>query len=83
LCSSFSSINRNWVAHETLLPVEDGDGRGQEKSMLSGAARRLAEDPVSVYFTCGEKEAKPLGFPNTNKPVGGIANSIALSGIVT
>jgi len=32
--------------------------------MLNGAGAQAQRGAtVSVYFTCGEKEAKPLGFP--------------------
>ena len=56
--------NKTGVAHTTLLPAEDGDGRGQGKSMLGGAGAGFIRATASVYFPCGEKEATPLGIPD-------------------
>jgi hypothetical protein len=44
-----------WVALATLLPVEDGDGRGQEKSMLSGAGAAYASHGQRIFFLWGER----------------------------
>lgn len=49
-------------AYAILLPVEDGDGRGQGES--SRVVRAQQSEPRSVLIVLvGREEAAPLGFP--------------------
>jgi len=51
-----------------LLPVEDGDGRGKEKSLLSGAGAQMkCGATVNDYFSFGERRGRASRLPQLTK----------------
>ena len=53
-----------------MLPVEDGDGRGKEKSLLSGAGAQMkCGATVNDYFSFGERRGRAARLPQLLKYV--------------